>query len=104
MRSLGMFVVAVLSLVLIPLTTDAQSGKVYRVGTLFPPVIHETFRIEVFQQGLKDLGYVEGENYVLESRLTGKQDFYRPELAKELVRSGVDVIVTSEIAGSGRTG
>ncbi len=99
MRPLIVIVTVAISLLVIPVAGDAYAADMHRVGTLFPPVIHKTFRIEVFQQGLRDLGYVEGENYVLESRLTGKQDFYRPGLAKELVSSGVDVIVTSEIAG-----
>ena len=99
MHRLIVIIAAVLSFVVTLLTTGAEAGKVYRVGTLFPPVIHETYRIEMFRKGLQDLGYVEGQNFVLESRLTGKQDFYRPELAKELVSSGVDVIATSEVAG-----
>jgi putative ABC transport system substrate-binding protein len=90
---------AAFSLFAIPVAGYAQAAEMSQVGTLFPPVIHKTFRIEMFRRGLQDLGYVEGKNYVLESRLTGKQDFYRPDLAKELVSLGVDVIVTSEVAG-----
>jgi len=90
---------AAFSLFAIPVAGYAQAAEMSLVGTLFPPVIHKTFRIEMFRRGLQDLGYVEGKNYVLESRLTGKQDFYRPDLAKELVSLDVDVIVTSEVAG-----
>ncbi|MBI2750896.1 MAG: ABC transporter substrate-binding protein [Burkholderiales bacterium] len=83
-----------------PFAAEAQQkGKVYRVGTLFPPLIHQSFRIEEFRQALRDHGYVEGQNFVLESRLIDPENFYRPDLAKELVSAGVDVIVTMEIAG-----
>jgi putative tryptophan/tyrosine transport system substrate-binding protein len=52
-------------------------------------------RIEAFQQGLRDLGYVEGKNIVIEFRFAeGKLDRLR-ELAAELVRLRVDVIVTA---------
>jgi len=83
-----------------PWAAQAQpAAKVYRVGTLFPPVIHQSFRIEAFLQALRDHGYVEGRHFILESQLTDDEGFYRPDLAKALVRAGVDVIVTIEIAG-----
>ncbi len=95
-----LMVILMLGLIATPLAAEAQqAGKVYRVGTLFPPVVHDSFRIEEIRQALRDRGYVEGQNLVLESRLTGAENFYRPDLAKELVRTGVDVIVTIEIAG-----
>ena len=51
-------------------------------------------RYEAFRQGLRELGYVEGKNIVIESRYTeGKLDSL-PALAAELVRLKVDVIVT----------
>ena len=83
-----------------PFTAPAQPAeKVYRVGTLFPPIIHQSFRIEEFRRGLREHGYAEGRNVVLDSRLTGDDQFYRLDLARELVRVPVDVIVTIEIAG-----
>jgi putative ABC transport system substrate-binding protein len=74
-------------------------AKVYRVGTLVPPVFHQSFRFEEVRQALRERGYVEGQNFVLETRLTDEETFYRPDLANELVRTGVDVIVTMEVAG-----
>ena len=52
-------------------------------------------RVEAFRQGLRDLGYLEGKNIVIEWRSAeGKQDRVRA-LAAELVRLKVDIIVTA---------
>ena len=48
---------------------------------------------EAFLQGLRDLGYVEGKNILIEFRTTGGKSERLPELAAELVRLKVDVIV-----------
>ena len=53
---------------------------------------HYSARIEAFRQGLRELGYVEGKNIVIEWRYARETD--RPALAAELVRLKVDVIVT----------
>ena len=56
-------------------------------------------RREAFLQGLRDLGYVEGKNIAIEYRYTeGEVDRF-PEVAAELVRLNVDVIVTGSISG-----
>jgi putative ABC transport system substrate-binding protein len=99
-------VIVTFALFAAPLAAHAQAtapgspgAKVYRIGTLVPPVFHTSFRFEELRQALRERGYVEGQNFVVESRLTDEQTFYRPDLAKELVSSGVDVIVTMEVAG-----
>ena len=73
-----------------------QPAKVPRIGFLItssPSVIAP--RMDAFRQGLRELGYVEGNNIVIERRhAEGKLDRL-PELAAELVRLNVDVIVTS---------
>jgi putative ABC transport system substrate-binding protein len=51
--------------------------------------------MEAFRQGLRDLGYVEGKNIVIEYRYAEAKPGRAPELAAELVRLKVDVIVTS---------
>jgi putative ABC transport system substrate-binding protein len=48
--------------------------------------------LEAFRQGLRELGYVEGQNIAVESRYEEKDDLF-PALAADLVRSKVDVIV-----------
>jgi ABC-type uncharacterized transport system substrate-binding protein len=73
-----------------------QSGKFPRIGLLFTG---ESFppspNVEVFRQGLRDLGYVEGKNIVLEYRYAEGKIERLPHLAEELVRLPVDVIVTA---------
>jgi putative tryptophan/tyrosine transport system substrate-binding protein len=75
---------------------DAQQpNKVPRVGFLTgAPLSSQSARNEAFRQGLRELGYVEGKNIVIEWRsYEGKMDRL-PVLAAELVRLKVDVIVT----------
>ncbi len=73
-----------------------QPKKIPRVGFLsVSSLAANATRIEAFRQGLRDLGYVEGKNIVIEWRYAEeKQDRLR-ELASELVRLKVDVIVTT---------
>ena len=73
-----------------------QPKKVPRVGYLATNSLSViSARVEAFRQGLRDLGYVEGKNIVIEWRSAeGKQDRV-PALAAELVRLKVDVIVTA---------
>jgi putative tryptophan/tyrosine transport system substrate-binding protein len=79
-----------------------QPSKVSRIGYLqAPPAAAVATRTEAFRQGLRELGYVEGKNIVIEWRFAeGKPDRV-PDLVAELVRLKVDVIVTG---GSFATG
>jgi len=85
---------ALLMLIAAPLPAGAQQpGKVYRVGFLWesPAVLPDG--IESFRRGLHDLGWVEGQNVVFEYRWgEGRYDRFQ-ELAEELVRLKVDIIV-----------
>jgi ABC-type uncharacterized transport system substrate-binding protein len=94
----GCIVTLTLSLLASPLTADAQPAqKVYRIGFLgagrSPAGTGST--LEVLRQGLCDLGYVEGHNLVIEARWAEGQFGRFPDLAAELVRLKVDVIVAS---------
>jgi putative ABC transport system substrate-binding protein len=73
-----------------------QPAKIPRVGYLATNSLSViSARVEAFRQGLRDLGYVQGKNIVIEWRSAeGKQDRV-PALAAELVRLNVDVIVTA---------
>ena len=98
MRLIGLAVILVVGLVLAPLGTAAAQPreKVPRVGYLTAGSHADQGRqrrFEAFRQGLRDLGYVEGQNIAIESRWAeGKSDRY-PTLAADLVRLEVDVIV-----------
>ena len=73
-----------------------QPTKIPRIGYLTAASLSAiAARIEAFRQGLRELGYVEGKNIVIEWRSAeGKLDRL-PALAAELVRLKVDVIVTA---------
>jgi hypothetical protein len=73
-----------------------QAKKVYRIGWLGAGSAALTPKTrENFLQGLRDLGYVEGQGFVMEYRFAEGQADRLPELAADLVRVHVDVIVTS---------
>jgi ABC-type uncharacterized transport system substrate-binding protein len=69
-----------------------QPKKVPRIGVLSPYSPSSSFNIEAFRQGLRDLGYVEGQNVVIEQRYAEGNPDRLPRLAAELVRLKVDVI------------
>jgi len=75
-----------------------QTGKVPRIGFLLGSSPGPDPRVEAFRQGLRDLGYTEGKNIVIEWRFAeGKQDRL-PELTAELVHLNVEIIVTDGTA------
>ena len=80
----------------VPLAAEAQqSGKVYRIGVLEAVGMAENSEnLSAFRQGLRELGYVEGQNFIIEYRSTDGRAERFPDLASELVRLAVDVIVT----------
>src|SRR5437773_9117281 len=77
-----------------PLAARAQQPKVPTVGALVIGNISPEEFWREFRQGLRDLGYVEGQNIRFEFRSAEGQINRLPELAAELVRLKVDVIVT----------
>jgi putative ABC transport system substrate-binding protein len=70
-----------------------QQKNIPRIGYLAGNILNEDIRLNAFRQGLRQLGYAEGKNIVIESRSAGALDRLS-ELATELVRLKVDVIVT----------
>ena len=72
-----------------------QPTKIPRIGLLFTATPSAAAaRIEAFRQGLRELGYVEGKNILIEQRYAEGQLNHMNELAADLVRLKVDVIVT----------
>ena len=94
--------VATLFLVALPLAASAQGTKPpVRIGFLAPGA-PATARIQLnaFLDGMRELGYVEGRTFVIEYRGADGQLERLPELAAELVKARVDVIVASSTPGS----
>ena len=86
-----------LALLAAPLAAEAQPPtNTPRIGFLTAvPLSVNSARIAAFRQGLRELGYVEGQNIVIEWRSAEGQLERLPSLAAELVRLKVDVIVTA---------
>jgi putative ABC transport system substrate-binding protein len=79
----------------VSLANAQQPKKVPRIGFLAAGIAKSSDREQAFRQGLRELGYIEGQNIVIESRgAEGKRDRI-PELVAELVRPDPDVIVTA---------
>jgi putative ABC transport system substrate-binding protein len=99
--TVGLFVMLALSVLAAPVVAAAQQPtKVHRIGRLSPgpPPSQSSPSMEAFRQGLRDLGYVEGQNLVIEWRWAEGRDERLPDLAAELVRLQVEVIVVGGVA------
>ncbi len=104
LRTIGVISALTLGLLAGPLPTEAQqTGKVYRIGRLNVGSPGSLRRIKLkrgrnqraFLQRLRELGYVEGQNLVIEYRVAEGKHERLPDLAAELVRLKVDLIVTT---------
>ncbi len=102
MRRIGLVVVLSLSL-FAQLVAGAQTlGKVPRVGVLVPAESEtpDEPNIATFRRGLRDLGYIDGQNIAVEYRWAhGKTELY-PELVAQLLGLNVDVIVVGSGPGA----
>ena len=95
-KAATLIVILAMGLLVGPRAAEAQqqTGKVWRVGvlmSLYPP---EADAPQALRQGLRTLGYVEGQNLVIDWRYVQGRDDRLPTLAAELVRLNVDLIVT----------
>ena len=81
-----------------------KAAKVFRIGLLHPNAQSAAGRsqrnTEALREGLRDFGYVEGKNLVIESRWADGKYERLNELAAELVRLKVDIIVTTGTPGT----
>ena len=88
------FLIAAGTLLVAPLAAGAQqAGKVWRIGVLLTLTAPAEDPPQAFRQRLRDLGYVEGRNLTIEWRYAEGRSDRLPDLAAELVRLGVDIIV-----------
>ena len=82
-------------LTIAPVSRAQQPGKMPRIGVLISGSRGiASPRIQAFQQGLRELGYVEGKNIAFEYRYAGGRPETLPELVAELIHLQIDVLVT----------
>src|SRR5260221_11877034 len=88
-------VLALVALGAAPLVTTAQTRKMYRIGMLETRcIVLNAANFDAFRQGLRELGYKEGQNLEIAYRSSDSREERFRRLASELVRLNVDVIVT----------
>lgn len=92
-------ILALIALGIMPNAVDAQQpGRMARIGMLLPntsEIVARNPRIAAFLKGLRDLGWIEGQNVLIEWRFAGGQIERLPDLAADLARSNIDAIVTA---------
>ena len=95
MNRLNAGLVLLIGLLVAPFATEAQqSGRVYRVGYLNTPTRESVEHgLAAFLRTLRELGWIEGQNLIIEYRWAEGNVERLPALAAELVRYKVDVIV-----------
>jgi putative ABC transport system substrate-binding protein len=96
MKEIGVVIIAIIWALTFAQVAEAQTKKVPRLGFLFPgSSSYGAPNVEAFRQGLRELGYVEGSNILIEYREAGGKSDRYAQLAAELVDLGVDVLVTA---------
>ena len=99
MRLIGLTVILVVGLFAVPLAAQAQpASKVGRIAFLSTTSSPDSPTTAAFRQGLQELGYVEGQNIIIEWRWGGGRTEGFPAFAAEVVRLNVDVIVAANDA------
>src|SRR5262245_65243891 len=96
MTSRRAFLAGAVSVLAAPLAGEAQPAGVPRIGVLVPAGLHDP-DIEAFRQGLRELGYVEGQNLLVEYRAAEGHPERLPDLFGEMLRLKVDVIITGTL-------
>src|SRR5215510_2311783 len=96
------YLVAAALLSIAPFVEAQQPTSIPRIAYLTAaPLSAMTDRIDAFRQGLRELGYIEGKNIVIEWRSPEGNPDRMPTLAAQLVQLKVDVIVTAGGAATG---
>jgi putative tryptophan/tyrosine transport system substrate-binding protein len=101
LKKVGWFSILVAAAVLtFPVITDAQqTGKIFRIGFLDPSTASGSAVLaDAFRQELSKLGWIDGKNITIEYRFAEQKRERRPDLAADLVRLKVDLIVATGTA------
>src|SRR5215211_5634590 len=100
-RTMALFFILALGLWRAAFASGAQPAPPgHRIGWLSAGVPLPDLDTEAFREGLRDLGYVEGQNLVLESRYAEGREERLPDLVAELVRLKVEVIVAGGVVAT----
>jgi putative ABC transport system substrate-binding protein len=96
MRRPSVVIAGLCALLLAPEQSSAQQipAKIPRIGILSPAGRPSTKIFDALRMGLRELGYIDGQNITIEYRLAAGDDSRLPAMAAELVRLSVDIIVT----------
>jgi putative ABC transport system substrate-binding protein len=94
-KSFPIWLLATFLLTAISIAESQQPKNIPRLGFLSSSSPSARDRVEAFRRGLRELGYVEGKNIVIEYRYAEGKPDRLPELAAELVRVKVDAIIAS---------
>jgi putative ABC transport system substrate-binding protein len=92
-KTIAAFILIVIMPAFISVTEAQQPTKIHRIGLLTGAAAPPPSAASPFTQGLRKLGYVEGQNITIEARYSNGQMDRLPELALELTRLKLDVIV-----------
>jgi putative tryptophan/tyrosine transport system substrate-binding protein len=88
------FIAGIAAAAVHPFVARGQTAKIYRLGYLSAGT-HNPRLYDFFQRGLKELGWIEGQNIAIERRYAEGQPDRLPDLARELVALKIDLIVAS---------
>ena len=91
-----MFVTVLAIFACIPTVQAQETKKIPRVGVLVTGSGSYVGR-DAFPQTLRELGYIEGHNIAIEYRSADGKNARQPELARELVKTNVDVLVSGAV-------
>ncbi|MBI4636812.1 MAG: ABC transporter substrate-binding protein [Candidatus Rokubacteria bacterium] len=95
LRPAALILITAAALLAVPLVAEGQpqAGKVWRVGVLLALYPSHADPPQAFRQRLREFGYIEGQNIVIEWRDAQQKSDQLPSLAAELIRLKVDLIV-----------
>ncbi len=96
MKSVLFWLLAIVFPIIVPVADAQQPGKIFRIGFLDSSTASGiAVLLDAFRQELRKLGWIEGKNITIEYRFAEQKTERLPELAAELVRLKVDLIVVA---------